>query len=414
MKLCVALLISAAIALGVSANAAEKKIETTEAKKADAPKTEAAAPAEVKPAPAEPNKPAPKPVDPNATVVTVNGKVFKEKDFTPEINKQIDAQAKRMAGMGWPMNDETKAMMAEQMRDQVVDMTIEKELLNEQLKAKKIDVNDAQINARFDDMVKESGQKIEEIEAILAQRGSTISDFKEQAVRPQLSIEKLYEADASYKAVTEADANAFYSQNKTRFEKPEQVRASHILIMTKDKDEAGKAEAKKKIEDLLKQARGGADFAELARKHSEDPGSKDKGGEYTFPKGQMVPEFEQAAFALEPNKISDVVETQYGYHIIKLSEKLPAKTETFDEAKAKIINGLKGQNTGEFFNKFRQEMKTNAKIEWSPTEKADREQRSKDKQEAMAAQQMQRQMQQQQQQPKEATPVPPQPKPEEK
>lgn len=423
MKLCVALLISAVIALGVSANAAEKKTETTaakpaEAKKADAPKAEIAKPAEPnKPAnpaaPTEPNKPAkpaPKPVDPNATVVTVNGKVFKEKDFAPEINKQIDAQAKRMAGMGWPMNDETKAMMAEQVRDQVVDMAVDKNLMNEQLKAKKIDVNDAQIDARFDEIVKEYGPTLEKFEAMVAQQGATIKDVKEQ-VSFQLGVEKLYELDPSYKAVTDADANKFYTDNPQYFQQPEQVQASHILIKTDEKaDEATKAAAKAKAEELLKKVKAGGDFAALAKENSDCP-SKERGGDLgLFGRGQMTPPFETAAFAMKVGDISDIVETQFGYHIIKLTDKKDAKTISFAEAKPKIMNHLKSQGMGQFANKFRQDLKTNAKIEWAPTEKAGRDQREKEKQEKMAAQQMQRQMQQQ---PKQATPVPPQPKSEE-
>ena len=79
------------------------------------------------------------------------------------------------------------------------------------------------------------------------------------------------------------------------------------------------------MEGLLKRARAGEDFAKLAKEYSEDPGSKDKGGEYKFPRGQMVPEFEAAAFSLGTNQVSDIVTTRFGYHIIKLSEKIPAR-----------------------------------------------------------------------------------------
>jgi parvulin-like peptidyl-prolyl isomerase len=109
------------------------------------------------------------------------------------------------------------------------------------------------------------------------------------------------------------------------------VRASHILLMTKDpktKADLSKEvkEAKhKQIEDILKRARAGEDFAKLAKEFSEDPGSKDNGGELTFPRGQMVPEFETAAFSLNTNQVSEIVTTVYGYHIIKLSEKIPAR-----------------------------------------------------------------------------------------
>src|SRR5260370_23096101 len=135
--------------------------------------------------------------------------------------------------------------------------------------------------------------------------------------------------------VTDADVKKFYDDNPAKFEQPEMVRASHILLGTKDQssgtdlsDDQKKAK-RKQIDDILKRARDGEDFAKLAKEYSEDPGSKDKGGEYTFPRGQMVPEFEAAAFSLKTNQVSDVVTTQFGYHIIKLSEKLPPKKPTF-------------------------------------------------------------------------------------
>ena len=142
--------------------------------------------------------------------------------------------------------------------------------------------------------------------------------------------------------VTDTEAKSFYDENIASFEQPETVRAAHILLSTKDPDDPtpnpsakrdlpdDKKQAKRKqMEDLLKRARAGEDFAKLAKQYSEDPGSKDTGGEYTFSRGRMVPEFEAAAFSLNTNQVSDIVTTAYGYHIIKLYEKLPAKKEAF-------------------------------------------------------------------------------------
>ena len=142
--------------------------------------------------------------------------------------------------------------------------------------------------------------------------------------------------------VTETEAKSFYDEHTASFEQPETVRAAHILLSTKDPDDPTanpsakrdlsdeKKQAKhKQMEDLLKRARAGEDFGKLAKEFSEDPGSKETGGEYTFSRGRMVPEFEAAAFSLNTNQISDIITTAYGYHIIKLYEKLPAKKEPF-------------------------------------------------------------------------------------
>jgi peptidyl-prolyl cis-trans isomerase C len=136
-------------------------------------------------------------------------------------------------------------------------------------------------------------------------------------------------------SVTDADAKQFYADHPADFEQPEMAHVRHILLMTMDPVtraplSADQQQAKRKqIDDLLKRIRGGADFAALAKQYSEDPGSKDNGGEMpAFPRGQMVPEFEAAAFSLTNNQVSDVVTSTYGYHVIKLLDKTPAKKLT--------------------------------------------------------------------------------------
>src|SRR6516164_206997 len=120
-----------------------------------------------------------------------------------------------------------------------------------------------------------------------------------------------------------------YQDNIRQYEVPNQVHVQHILFKTVGQTEA---ETKKKAEDVLKQARKGVKFDELAKKYSEDPGSKDKGGDLGWIRqGQTVPEFEKEAFSLAPSQISDLVRTQYGFHIIKVLEKQTAHTKPFDE-----------------------------------------------------------------------------------
>lgn len=147
--------------------------------------------------------------------------------------------------------------------------------------------------------------------------------------------------------ISDEEARKFYDENPGRFEQPERVRASHILLSTRDPNTgeqlpADQKAAKRKLaEELLKRARDGEDFAKLAREYSEDPASRERGGEYTFPRGVMVAEFETVAFSLNTNQISDIVTTSYGYHIIKLHEKFPARKIPFDEVRDDIKEGLK-------------------------------------------------------------------------
>ena len=136
-------------------------------------------------------------------------------------------------------------------------------------------------------------------------------------------------------------AKTMYQANPADYARPEQVRVRHILIAPgKDKDDAAAA---KEAADLLAQVRGGADFATLAKEHSADPGSAAKGGDLGFfAHGRMVPAFDAAAFALQkPGDLSDVVKTQFGYHILQLEERKPAGPQSFDEVKEMLLDKVR-------------------------------------------------------------------------
>jgi len=138
--------------------------------------------------------------------------------------------------------------------------------------------------------------------------------------------------------VPEADVARAYNDNIEQYSTPEQVRASHILFKTEGKDDAA---VKAKAEEVLKQAKSGADFAELAKKYSEDESSAKNGGDLDyFGKGRMVPEFDQVAFSLQPGQISDLVKSQFGYHIIKVVDKKAATTKTLAEVRQQITDQL--------------------------------------------------------------------------
>jgi peptidyl-prolyl cis-trans isomerase D len=141
--------------------------------------------------------------------------------------------------------------------------------------------------------------------------------------------------------VPPSDVQRYYNDNIQQYSTPERVRASHILLNTGGKDEAA---VRKQAEELLAKIKGGADFAELAKKYSEDPGSKEKGGDLDFfPRGQMVPEFEASAFALKPGEVSDLIKTQYGFHIIKVVEKQEGTTQPLDTVRTQIQQTLAAQ-----------------------------------------------------------------------
>jgi len=138
--------------------------------------------------------------------------------------------------------------------------------------------------------------------------------------------------------VPPSEIERYYRANEAQFTTPEQVRASHILLKTDGKDEAA---VKAKAEELLKQAKSGADFAELAKKNSEDEGSAKQGGDLDyFGRGRMAKEFEEAAFSLSPGQISDVIKSPFGFHIIKLTDRKPEAKRSLDEARPQITEQL--------------------------------------------------------------------------
>ncbi|TSA40658.1 MAG: hypothetical protein D4R57_01565 [Verrucomicrobiales bacterium] len=187
----------------------------------------------------------------------------------------------------------------------------------------------------------------EKLSAQLKAQNITRAEWDKQRTE-QITIATVLERELKV-AVTDADAKKYYDENAAKFEQPEQVRASHVLISTRDMetgteftDEQKKAK-KKVADDVRKRAAAGENFAKLAMEFSEDPGSKENGGEYTFSRGKMVPEFEAAAFSLTTNQVSDIVTTQFGYHIIKLSEKIPAKVMALAEVSDDLKEALKSQ-----------------------------------------------------------------------
>jgi peptidyl-prolyl cis-trans isomerase D len=159
--------------------------------------------------------------------------------------------------------------------------------------------------------------------------------------------------------VDDASIQKFYAQNQNEFRTPEQVRARHILIKTPAVGADGKVDqkgvdaARAKAQDVLKQVKAGGNFAELAKKYSEDPGSAQNGGELpAFGKGQMVPEFEKVAFGQNPGQVSDLVQTTFGFHIIQTEQKMPAGLKPLAEVKPQIEQELKSQKTSTELNRI--------------------------------------------------------------
>ena len=297
----------------------------------------------------------------NEVAVTVNGVAIMETD--------IEADFKKMTAQAPPAYVEKNK---EQIRRQVLDRRIAIQLIDEKTKAAQITITEEDVLAQINEIIAQQNMSLEEFKKMLQSRDMDYNEWKEQ-VSWGVKLGKLVQAEFGDQLnVTDDDANDFYTANIKQFETPEQVRASHILIRPDKSDpnidpNEAKAEAMAKAQGLLKQIKEeDADFAELAKVHSQSP-SKDKGGDMGFqPRGAWVASFEKVAFEMEVGKISDVVETPYGYHIIKVTDRKEAGIKTFEQAKDNIIKMLKQQKQRPFITKYIDSLKAGAKIVYPP------------------------------------------------
>jgi peptidyl-prolyl cis-trans isomerase C len=206
----------------------------------------------------------------------------------------------------------------------------------------------------------------EAFEQALASQGVTEQSLREQA-QTQLTVQKFLKSQVFDKvSVTDQAAKTFYDQNQAKMKQPERLRMRHILIrVDENAPEADKQKAREKAEGLLARIKGGEDFAKLARENSDDPGSKANGGELPpMGRGETVPPFEAAAFALQkPNDLSPVVQSQFGYHIIQLIERLPESQVPFEQARDKILQMLRQQQAEKQLQAQIQALKAKGKVE---------------------------------------------------
>jgi peptidyl-prolyl cis-trans isomerase C len=249
------------------------------------------------------------------------------------------------------------------MKNVILDSLIDEELLWQEAKNKKLVADEKKVSEEINSMRSRFPSK-EAFLKVLSDNGLTEESYKTFLTR-HLSIKKMVDNEIA-KNITASDkeANDFYTGNPDKFKVPEQVHARHILVKVDPKaDQATKDAAKKKIDGILKEAKGGADFAELAKKYSDCP-SKEKGGDLgTFSRGQMVKPFEDVAFALKPGTLSDVVETQFGYHIIKVEEHKAASIALEKDVTEKIKEYLKSQKINQAVMDHVKGLRDKAKIE---------------------------------------------------
>ncbi|GFO64545.1 peptidylprolyl isomerase [Geomonas paludis] len=290
-----------------------------------------------------------------APVVKVNGTTITK----PELDRAVKTLLAQ--------NRVSQTLPPEQMKkaaDAALEQLTSAELLYQE--GKKLEIKN------LDQMVDQQYQKNraafpskEEYEKALKATGMTEAEVRE-SMRKEIVVNYFVDKQFSAKATcSDQEARKFYDDNKAKlFQKGERLQASHILVSVDQKGSAEeKNKARAKAEALLKRVQKGEDFAAVAKAESTCP-SRVKGGELgIFGKGQMTPPFEQAAFALKPGQISKVVETEFGYHIIKLQERIAPSTDRFEDVKFQIVQYLKMEQTRKAVAAFLTELRHKAKIE---------------------------------------------------
>jgi len=290
-----------------------------------------------------------------ALVVTVNGREVYENEIEQEVARIRTQLSGRV-----PM--EQLASMSEVIQQQAVNNMINRVLLEQAADRARIEVAENDVKERAD-QVKSGFGSDEVFKEQLQSSGLTEAGFQ-QEVELALRIETLLDQQTDgFQETDESEVRNFYDTNIERFKKPEQVQASHILLPHVETDgEPEKTAKRSKLDSLLVEIKGGADFAKLASEHSSCP-SKTRGGDLgLFGRGQMVKEFEDAAFGLDVDEVSGIVETQFGYHIIKVTGRQPASTVPFEDAKADILAYMDGQKKQQAVGVYIDSLRTDASI----------------------------------------------------
>lgn len=285
-------------------------------------------------------------IDGKQVVAMVNGEKILKSDFDAQMNQVKSA----LEANGQNFSTEEGKKNLQEMKKKVLDSMIKDVLALQEAKKEKISLYPNQMEQALSQLETYHGGK-DALDNYLKQQNMDRNSF-EKILREQLIINNLKEKLTSNIKVGDEEVKKYFDSNKDMFKLPSpEIRASHILVSTKE--EADK---------VLAEIKAGKDFAELAKKYSKDTATKDKGGDLGyFGKGKMVPEFEKAAFALRPGQVSEPVKTSYGYHIIKVTGE--RSSLSFDDVKDYIKSNLESNKKDEEFNKYLDGWQKQAKIE---------------------------------------------------
>lgn len=293
--------------------------------------------------------------DPSRYAASVNGVGILLTDFDTAVTRTQQQYA--MAGQQLSPAD------MGQLRQQILDQMVAEELIYQKAIAQEMTVASQQVDSQMQ-QIRSQFQSDAAWEDALAQGGTTEEDLRAEVERSLLIQMLISQQVSAPPEITPEEIATFYDENPAFFEQPEQVAARHILISTENLTTDEEIEdARNRAQSIRDQLIEGADFAALAREKSEGPSAGQGGNLGTFGRGQMVAPFEEAAFALAPGEISQVVQTQFGFHVIQVTERVDGGQVPLDDVRGQVEQYLIQEKQAEILNAYVDELSESADVQ---------------------------------------------------
>ena len=286
---------------------------------------------------------------------TVNGVQISRMKVEAQVNHQVNARGMASGGI-------TQPGTYQGIQQEVLEQLVVQELLWQEAQRREFIASDADVDEQLENM--KSGFDNEQAFLFKIKEGGFTEATYRDDIRQQRSVRRMVsEGIASSIDISDEEIADFYGDNMERMTVPEQVRARHILIGLQEDDDGARAAAQEKIAAAQQEIESGASFALVAMERSEGPSANQGGDLGFFERGQMVPAFEAVAFAMQPGEISDVVETRFGFHIIKLEERREGRVVPVEEASERIRPYLEQMQLQASVVNLIEELQASAEIE---------------------------------------------------
>ena len=287
--------------------------------------------------------------------ITIDGEALPPEAITYELTRLVKFYAQHMP------EEQVRAQLPI-LREKAIEQAIGAKLLFNAAEKLEIVVTDEDVEKSIFNLAKECGG-MNKLREQLNKQHITMPAFRENVRRGRRMDTLIAQITSAVPEPTEQDIKDHFEAHQSEYTKPERVLAQHILISAKEPTDESKAEAKAKLEEIRQRVINGADFGDEASAHSECPSGKNGGSLGWFSRGMMVPAFDQAVFSMKDGEVSDIIETQFGYHIIYRTDHEDAAPADFNEAHESIRDFLHHARRGEALSSYVNDLRAKAKVE---------------------------------------------------